>query len=141
MVFQQKYFLRYCDGMPIDPAQPKFFTGGVLREYQVTGYQWLKVSSINDQLLFYLNRRLTKSHLSRIYTGDFFACNFLIKRDVAELHLLNGDFDHDNWDLNHHHHHHFAPGMLFLLFVEPSRGSPHAGVSWFLQPSRHLSRS
>ena len=42
---------------------------------------------------------------------------------------------------HHHHHHHFAPGMLFLLFLEPSRGSPHAGVSWFLQPSRHLSRS
>ena len=31
--------------------------------------------------------------------------------------------------------------MCFLLFLEPSRGSPHAGVSWFLQPNRHLSRS
>ena len=41
----------------------------------------------------------------------------------------------------HHHHHHFAPGMCFFLFLEPSRDSPHAGVSWFLQPSRHLSRS
>ena len=39
------------------------------------------------------------------------------------------------------HHHHFAPGMCFLLFLEPSRGSPHAGVSWFLQRSCHLSRS
>ena len=29
------------------------------------------------------------------------------------------------------HHHHFAPGMCFLLFLDPSRGSPHAGVSWF----------
>ena len=36
---------------------------------------------------------------------------------------------------------HFAPGMCFLLFLEPSRGSPHVGVSCFLQPSRHLSRS
>ena len=42
---------------------------------------------------------------------------------------------------SHDHHHHFAPGMCFLPFLEPSRGSPHAGVSWFLQPSRHLSRS
>ena len=38
--------------------------------------------------------------LSRIYMGDFFACDFLIKMDVAELHLLNGGFDHDNWDRN-----------------------------------------
>ena len=38
--------------------------------------------------------------LSRIYTGDFFACNFLIKMDMAELHLLNGGFDHDNCNLN-----------------------------------------
>ena len=30
--------------MIIDPAQPKFLIGGVLREYQVTGYQWLKVN-------------------------------------------------------------------------------------------------
>ena len=37
--------------------------------------------------------------LSRIYTGDFFACDFLIKMDVAKLHLLNGGFDHDNWNL------------------------------------------
>ena len=29
---------------------------------------------------------------------------------------------------------------MCFLFLEPSRGSPHAGVSWFLQPSRHLSR-
>ena len=28
-------------------------------------------------------------HLSRIYTGDFFACDFLIKMDVAKLHLFN----------------------------------------------------
>ena len=31
--------------------------------------------------------------------------------------------------------------MCFLLFLEPSRCSPHAGVSRFLQPSRHLSWS
>ena len=31
--------------------------------------------------------------------------------------------------------------MCFLLFLEPSRCSLHAGVSRFLQPSRHLSRS
>ena len=37
--------------------------------------------------------------LSRICTGDFFACDFLIKMDLAKLHLLNGGFDHDNWDL------------------------------------------
>ena len=29
------------------------------------------------------------SPLSRIYTGDFFACDFLIKMDVAKLHLFN----------------------------------------------------
>ena len=39
------------------------------------------------------------------------------------------------------HHHHFAPGMCFLLFLEHSGGSPHAGVSWFLQLGRHLSQS
>ena len=39
------------------------------------------------------------------------------------------------------YHHHFAPEMCFLLFLEPSRGSPHPGVSWFLQPSRHLLQS
>ena len=33
--------------------------------------------------------------LSRIYTGDFFACDFLIKMNLAKLHLLNGGFDHD----------------------------------------------
>ena len=38
-------------------------------------------------------------------------------------------------------HHHFAPGMCFLLFLKPSRCSPYAGVSRFLQPSRHLSQS
>ena len=37
--------------------------------------------------------------LSRIYTGDFFACDFLIKMDLAKLHLLNGGFVHDNWEL------------------------------------------
>ena len=37
--------------------------------------------------------------LSRIYTGDFFACDFLIKIDLAKLHFLNGGFDHDNWHL------------------------------------------
>ena len=38
-------------------------------------------------------------NLSCIYTGDFFACDFLIKMDLAKLHLLNGGFDRDNWDL------------------------------------------
>ena len=40
-----------------------------------------------------------QSLLSRIYTSDFFACDFLIKMDLAKLHLLNSGFDHDNWDL------------------------------------------
>ena len=31
--------------------------------------------------------------------GDFFACDFLTKMDLAKLHLLNGGFNHDNWDL------------------------------------------
>ena len=31
--------------------------------------------------------------------------------------------------------------MCFLLFLEPSGCSPHAEVSRFLQPTRHLSRS
>ena len=38
-------------------------------------------------------------------------------------------------------HRHFVQKMCFLVFLEPSRCSPRAGVSWFLQPSRHLSRS
>ena len=39
------------------------------------------------------------------------------------------------------HHYHFAPEMRFFLFLEPSRCSPHAEVSRFLQLSRHLSWS
>ena len=27
--------------------------------------------------------------LSRIYTGDFFACDFLLQMDVAKLHIFN----------------------------------------------------
>ena len=42
---------------------------------------------------------LTFYWLSRNYTGDFFACDFLIKMVLAKLHLLSGGFDHDNWDL------------------------------------------
>ena len=34
-------------------------------------------------------KNASKSSLSRIYTGDFFACDFLIKMDVAKLHLFN----------------------------------------------------
>ena len=37
--------------------------------------------------------------LSRIYTGDFFASDFLIEMDLAKLHLLNDGFDRDNWNL------------------------------------------
>ena len=33
--------------------------------------------------------------LSRIYTGDFFACDFLIKMDKAKLHLFNNGFHCD----------------------------------------------
>ena len=43
--------------------------------------------------------------------------------------------------LAENHHHHFALGLSFILFLEPRRCSKHAWVSWFLQPSRHLSRS
>ena len=49
----------------------------------------LHVSLSSDQI----------STSSRIYTGDFFASDFLIKMDLAKLRLLNGGFDHDNWDL------------------------------------------
>ena len=35
----------------------------------------------------------------------------------------------------------FAPEMCLLLFQEPSKCSPPAGVSRFSQPSRHLLRS
>ena len=38
---------------------------------------------------FFLIFGIQLSQLSRIYTGDFFACNFLIKMDVAKLHLFN----------------------------------------------------
>ena len=31
--------------------------------------------------------------------ATFFACDFLIKMDLAKLHLLNDGFDHDNWNL------------------------------------------
>ena len=30
-----------------------------------------------------------QSNLSRIYTGDFFACDFLIQMDVATLRIFN----------------------------------------------------
>ena len=53
---------------------------------------------INKQQMNHLIN-YTTCLLSRIYTGDFFACDFLIKMDLAKLHLLNGGFDHDNWDL------------------------------------------
>ena len=43
--------------------------------------------------------QIRQSIYSRIYTGDFFACDFLIKMDLAKLHLLNDGFDHDNWNL------------------------------------------
>ena len=33
--------------------------------------------------------------LGRIYTGDFFACDFFIKIDVAKLHLFNNGFHCD----------------------------------------------
>ena len=36
------------------------------------------VKTVNDKFV-----------LSRIYTGDFFACDFLIKMDVAKLNLFN----------------------------------------------------
>ena len=54
-------------------------------------------NSFADDYLRELNA--VKYELSRIYTGDFFACDFWIKMDLAKLHLLNGGFDHDNWDL------------------------------------------
>ena len=38
-----------------------------------------------------MNAFLRVSDLSRIYTGDFFAYDFLIKMDVAKLLLFNND--------------------------------------------------
>ena len=40
-----------------------------------------------------------KTSKSCIHTGDLSASNFLIKMDLAKLHLLNSGFDHDDWDL------------------------------------------
>ncbi|CAK8672740.1 unnamed protein product [Clavelina lepadiformis] len=34
---------RYFKGTRVPDSQPKLFTGGILREYQITGYEWLKV--------------------------------------------------------------------------------------------------
>jgi hypothetical protein len=36
---------RYFQGQAVPDAQPKFFTGGILRDYQVEGFQWLVVSA------------------------------------------------------------------------------------------------
>ena len=38
--------------------------------------------------------------------------------------------------VNKDHRRHFVPGMCFLVFLEPSRYSLHAGVRRLLQPSR-----
>ena len=46
-----------------------------------------------------LGRYTVLSLLSWIYTGDIFACDFLIKIDLANLNLLKGSFDPDSWDL------------------------------------------
>ena len=40
-------------------------------------------------MAFQFGEMSPKLTLSRIYTGDFFACDFLIKMDVAKLHLFN----------------------------------------------------
>ena len=42
----------------------------------------------------------TSSICKAAFTGTtFFAYDFLIKMDLAKLHLLNCGFDHDNWNL------------------------------------------
>ena len=41
--FQTADMKRYFDGQKCPDAQPEYFTGGILRDYQVTGLQWLKV--------------------------------------------------------------------------------------------------
>ena len=40
-----------------------------------------------------------KTSLSCIYTGDFFASDFLIKMDLAKLHLLDGGSHRDKSNL------------------------------------------
>lgn len=45
--------VRKCNGQPVPFQQPKHFTGGVMRWYQVEGMEWLRVMSC--LLIFFLN--------------------------------------------------------------------------------------
>ena len=49
---------------------------------------WIDVFTTTSKIRK-IKRRVKVYELSRIYTGDFFACDFLIKMDVAKLHLFN----------------------------------------------------
>nr|CAB3252498.1 chromatin structure-remodeling complex subunit snf21-like [Phallusia mammillata] len=40
---------RYIQGELVDPSQPKLLIGGILREYQIVGYQWLKILYENGE--------------------------------------------------------------------------------------------
>lgn len=41
---------RTFGGQPVPAQQPKLFTGGIMRSYQVEGIEWLRVSGPNDRL-------------------------------------------------------------------------------------------
>ena len=53
---------RYINGERVPEEQPVLLTGGVLRNYQVDGYQWLQVGvtwCLRDFLLLPILRALT----------------------------------------------------------------------------------
>nr|XP_026696391.1 lymphoid-specific helicase-like [Ciona intestinalis] len=41
--------IRYFNDQMVNPAQPKLLCGGMLRDYQITGYQWLKIMYENGE--------------------------------------------------------------------------------------------
>uniref|UniRef100_H2XJH1 Lymphoid-specific helicase n=1 Tax=Ciona intestinalis TaxID=7719 RepID=H2XJH1_CIOIN len=43
------YIIRYFNDQMVNPAQPKLLCGGMLRDYQITGYQWLKIMYENGE--------------------------------------------------------------------------------------------
>ncbi|XP_039274435.1 uncharacterized protein LOC120348389 [Styela clava] len=48
-MLKEKNGVRYYNDIEVSAAQPKLFTGGVLRDYQITGYEWMKTLLENSE--------------------------------------------------------------------------------------------
>ena len=55
----------------------------------VGSFQHFAIKFLSQKRFLARLKSASKSLLSRIYTGDFFAYDFLIKMDVAKLHIFN----------------------------------------------------